>query len=619
MNGTILKSPSHDIARKHFLGKSGAILLSNGDELQIGRQARHTFTYQANGLNGEETQSLNEVQHAESKVLSIIPNIIKLKKVYHSDNTLFMFEEISTAGDLFTYLECHNGRLEDTHGAIMIRQILMGVQYLHKRNIVHRDLRLENILVTKLSPTARLIITDFGQATTSQPQHKELEVRLQSQLGALEYVAPEVYGHNTKCKAAQGYLGKPADMYSVGSIVYKLLRGDKPFKDEKDERWNQAPGQVIIERAGRLDHEQANKPHQWTDTTERAKSFLAKLFKRDPNERISARQALQHMWVANEHVLQHFDKLYMRAKADWKPEADAVNSIERLPALAKEARFSKSKETGIAPVTFCRDSSVSRTDSGSSDPKTDNSTSHNHANRAITDSPAVVSDPKDKIFHATCRGNNMPPPLPAVGQTNTHLMRDLVGTSSPDPLGLSSSVSGVRKRFGPAAAQSLPEQSRPVKRGLHQSPPDMSAPRNTLGPQHSSRWSSSLSPIPDKLSPLPSLQQESLSIATTASASFPPWTQNAPSQGRKRAQVRGVSKTQAYNGDQSMLDTTSTFTQATPTGSRKRRYAADSPATGGVEKRRIQPPRAAATQKNKQDGTGKLKRVNRGKKQMIMS
>ena len=406
-----------------------------------------------------------------------------------------------------------------------------------------------------------------------------------------------MYGHNTKCKAGQGYLGKPADMYSIGSIVYRLIRGDKPFRDEKDSRWNDTPGQVIIERAGRLDHEQANEPHHWTDTTDIAKDFLAKLFKRDPKKRMSAGHALNHHWIANEHTLKHFDKLYSRAKTDWKPEADLVNLIERLPALAKN------------PWLLEKNGAES--------------------------SPALVSAPKSGIPHATSRGHDLPPHTPAAGQIHPRSTQHPVCTSSPDPLGLPSSVSGLRKKLGLAPAQS---RLRQVQAAEHESLSDiLDVPARKGTSAHINRQTSSLSPIPERLSPPPP------PVATTASTSFPPWTQNAPSQTRKQQQVQGISQAWANAADPFMVDSTPSVPQTIQTRSRKRHLDADTPATGKLKGQtavtnserdsigqnhgsitqpsaraakslRIQPPRAAATQKNSLAVTGKLKPVRNGKR-----
>ena len=76
----------------------------------------------------------------------------------------YMFEELMTGGDLFSFLEYKGGNLDEAGAGVIVRQILEGLTYLHTQDIVHRDLKPENILMQSLSDTARVVITDFGCA-----------------------------------------------------------------------------------------------------------------------------------------------------------------------------------------------------------------------------------------------------------------------------------------------------------------------------------------------------------------------------------------------------------------------------------------------------------------------
>jgi len=76
----------------------------------------------------------------------------------------YIFQELVTAGDLFSYLEYCGGRLRGSTTAAIVRQILKAVEYLHDQDLVHRDLKPENILMTSIDEGARVVITDFGHA-----------------------------------------------------------------------------------------------------------------------------------------------------------------------------------------------------------------------------------------------------------------------------------------------------------------------------------------------------------------------------------------------------------------------------------------------------------------------
>lgn len=98
-------------------------------------------------------------------------------------------QDIVTAGDLFSYIESKNGKLVEVEAAVIIRQILVALCFLHENNIVHRDIKPENILMTSLSAGCRVVLTDFGAARRIQSQLH----RMSTLLGTREYAAPYVF------------------------------------------------------------------------------------------------------------------------------------------------------------------------------------------------------------------------------------------------------------------------------------------------------------------------------------------------------------------------------------------------------------------------------------------
>jgi serine/threonine protein kinase len=100
----------------------------------------------------------------------------------------YIFQDLLTAGDLFSFIEYKGGRLCDIEAGVIVRQILMALEYLHDQNIVHRDLKPDNILMTSLVDGCRVVLTDFGCARFIEPN---LE-RMSTMVGTLEYNAPYV-------------------------------------------------------------------------------------------------------------------------------------------------------------------------------------------------------------------------------------------------------------------------------------------------------------------------------------------------------------------------------------------------------------------------------------------
>ena len=101
----------------------------------------------------------------------------------------YIFEELVTGGDLYSYVQYKGGHLEEAQSAVLIHQIIQGIEYLHRKEIVHRDLKPENILIATLADAARIVITDFGSAFKSIPGARK-PARMETELGTLEYVAP---------------------------------------------------------------------------------------------------------------------------------------------------------------------------------------------------------------------------------------------------------------------------------------------------------------------------------------------------------------------------------------------------------------------------------------------
>lgn len=94
--------------------------------------------------------------------------------------------ELLTGGDLFSFIKYKGGRLEELTAAAITLQILLAVQYLHKLNIVHRDIKPDNILMASREDECRVVLTDFGCAKIVDPQAQ----RTLTLVGTAEYCAP---------------------------------------------------------------------------------------------------------------------------------------------------------------------------------------------------------------------------------------------------------------------------------------------------------------------------------------------------------------------------------------------------------------------------------------------
>ena len=106
-------------------------------------------------------------------------------------------QELAPGGDLYSYLESHQaGCLPEVEAAVIIRQLLDAVEYLHQEGVAHRDIKPENVLMTSLRANGRVILTDFGQArkfdTSITPGSPAKSGRMHTSVGTANYQAPFV-------------------------------------------------------------------------------------------------------------------------------------------------------------------------------------------------------------------------------------------------------------------------------------------------------------------------------------------------------------------------------------------------------------------------------------------
>lgn len=206
-------------------------------------------------------------------------NVIYLKEFFIEKNKVYLITELLTGGELLdTVLE--RGNYTEADARSCFQQIVKGLAYLHSKGIVHRDLKLENLMLASEDAITNVKIVDFGLAKSLTKGVRKMG----TVCGTPQYVAPEIiFEAETKC----GYK-ESVDMWSAGVILFILLTGYPPFHDDNES--------LMFEqiRTGSF----AFEDPVWETISLSARNLVGKLLTVDPGARLTAEECLQHEWFS---------------------------------------------------------------------------------------------------------------------------------------------------------------------------------------------------------------------------------------------------------------------------------------------------------------------------------
>uniref|UniRef100_A0A0K0DSM6 Protein kinase domain-containing protein n=1 Tax=Strongyloides stercoralis TaxID=6248 RepID=A0A0K0DSM6_STRER len=221
----------------------------------------------------QKTDFVNRFLPRELKIVKILnhPNIVKCYDIIQSTGYVSIIEEYVENGDLLHKIK-REKHLSNMESQFLMRQLVEALRYLNTLEIVHRDLKCENIFLDR---HGNMKLGDFGFA-----RHLPSGITSKTFCGSKAYVALEIL-------RATMYTGQGVDIWSSGVILYIMLTGCMPFRDSKPREmvYYQMKRKIVYPTSVKV--------------CDDAKNLIYEMLNPDPSVRYNCEQILQHPWMKN--------------------------------------------------------------------------------------------------------------------------------------------------------------------------------------------------------------------------------------------------------------------------------------------------------------------------------
>ncbi|KAG9035722.1 hypothetical protein FRB95_010787 [Tulasnella sp. JGI-2019a] len=265
------------------------------------------------------------------------PNIVRLYDVIETDKYIGIILEYASGGELFDHILAHR-YLRERDAAKLFAQLVSGVSYIHAKKIVHRDLKLENLLLDR---NRNVIITDFGFANRFEHKADDL---MQTSCGSPCYAAPELV-------ISEGlYVGSAVDIWSCGVILYAMLAGYLPFDDDPAN----PDGDNINLLYKYIINTQLTFPEY---VSAEARDLLNKMLVPDPAKRCDLDGVKRHPW------LKAYASLFEKSVDELEQQAMEMQNAKRM----QYQKMMRSREREAALQAQQQQTKMSRTQSARMD------------------------------------------------------------------------------------------------------------------------------------------------------------------------------------------------------------------------------------------------------------
>lgn len=203
-------------------------------------------------------------------------SVIQVKSVFEFDSRVFIFMELAENGDLLSYIK-RNGPQKNVDAKRLFGDICSGIAYCHSMDVVHRDMKCENLLMTKDN---RVKITDFGFARYCTDPVTGRRVLSRTYCGSAAYAAPEILKGNP-------YNPKMYDVWSMGCVLFIIVCASMPFDDSNMKKMLKAQVEKKIHFPTRVKDQ----------VSELCKRLIMRMLEVDITRRATVDQCLRSEWL----------------------------------------------------------------------------------------------------------------------------------------------------------------------------------------------------------------------------------------------------------------------------------------------------------------------------------
>ncbi|XP_028997691.1 serine/threonine-protein kinase D3-like isoform X1 [Betta splendens] len=262
-------SSVYQIFADEVLGSGQFGVVYGGKHRKTGRDVAIKIIDKMRFPTKQESQLRNEVAILQNLHH---PGIVNLECMFETPEQVFVVMEKLHGDMLEMILSNEKSRLPERLTKFLVIQILVALRHLHFKNIVHCDLKPENVLLASAEPFPQVKLCDFGFARIIGEKSFRRSV-----VGTPAYLAPEVL-------RSKGY-NRSLDMWSVGVIIYVSLSGTFPFNEDEDINDQ-------IQNAAFM-----YPPNPWKEISEGAIDLINNLLQVKMRKRYSVDKSLSHPWL----------------------------------------------------------------------------------------------------------------------------------------------------------------------------------------------------------------------------------------------------------------------------------------------------------------------------------